>query len=55
MKSAVFPNGTTITSDSIVKGGINIQTFDVEFDDDDLLWQLNSRLVGILGAVTFYF
>lgn len=36
-------------------GGINIQTFDVEFDDDDLVWELDSRLVGFLGAVTFYF
>ena len=27
----------------------------VEFQDDDLTWQLDSGLVGILGAVTFYF
>ena len=35
--------------------GLNVHTFSVEFDDDDLLWQLNTRLVGVLGAVTFYF
>jgi hypothetical protein len=36
-------------------GGLNIQAFNVEFDDDELLWQLDSGLVGFLGAVTFYF
>jgi hypothetical protein len=36
-------------------GGLNIQTFNVEFEDDDLLWQLDARLVGFLAAVTFYF
>ena len=36
-------------------GGINMQTFGIEFDDDDLLWQLDAGFVGILGAVTFYF
>jgi hypothetical protein len=36
-------------------GGINIQTINIELEDDDLLWQLDSRLLGILGAVSFYF
>jgi hypothetical protein len=36
-------------------GGLNIQAFNFEFDDDELLWQLDSGLVGFLGAVTFYF
>ena len=36
-------------------GGINLQTLNVEFDDGDLLWQLDSGLMGVLGAVTFYF
>ena len=36
-------------------GGLNIQTFNVEFEDDALLWQLDSGMVGFLGAVTFYF
>jgi hypothetical protein len=36
-------------------GGLNIQTFGVELEDDDLLWQLDAGLVGLLGAVTFYF
>ena len=36
-------------------GGLNIQTFNVEFEDDNLLWQLDARLVGFLAAVTFYF
>ena len=36
-------------------GGLNIQTFNLELEDDDLLWQLDARLVGLLGAVTFYF
>ena len=35
--------------------GINIQTFNVEFEDDSLLWQIDSGMVGFLGAVTFYF
>jgi hypothetical protein len=35
--------------------GINIQTFDIELDDDDLLWQIDLRGVGFLAAVTFYF
>ena len=36
-------------------GGINFQTFDVEWDDGNLLWQFDARMVGILGAMTFYF
>lgn len=36
-------------------GGINIQTTNIEFEDGDLLWQMDARLVGVLGVVTFYF
>jgi len=36
-------------------GGINLQTFNVEFEGNELLWQLDSGMVGFLGAVTFYF
>ena len=36
-------------------GGLNIQTLDVELEDDDLLWQVDARVFGLLGAVTFYF
>ena len=35
--------------------GINIQTFNVEILDDDLLWQLDSGGAGLLAVVTFYF
>lgn len=36
-------------------GGINIQTLNVELENDDLLWQFDGGYLGILGAVTFYF
>jgi len=35
--------------------GVNLQTTSIEVENGDLLWQLDSRLVGFLAAVTFYF
>jgi hypothetical protein len=35
-------------------GGLNLQTFIVELEDDDFLWQVDGGFVGFLGAVTFY-
>ena len=36
-------------------GGLNMQTLSVEFEDDDLLWQLDAGFVGLMAVVTFYF
>jgi hypothetical protein len=35
--------------------GLNLQTFNVQIDDDELFWELDEGLVGFLAAVTFYF
>ena len=36
-------------------GGLNIQTINVDYVDDDLLWELDEGFSGILAAVTFHF
>ena len=36
-------------------GGINLQSTDTEYDDDEFVWDVEDSFIGVMAVVTFYF